>query len=138
MRSTLSTPWVEEVRALLAEDKLDGLLTVGHMEAMTMQEWQHARDAGVAVVQVGFRNPKIAPLCSVQPDYEVIGRTMAELIFSHIPLSAVWCSVPEIPNGSNMPASCRGLRIICRRTVRRTAFIWTIPAASAQRHRGTS
>ena len=72
---------VEEVRALLAEDKLDGLLTVGHMEAMTMQEWQHARDAGVAVVQVGFRNPKIAPLCSVQPDYEVIGRTMAELIF---------------------------------------------------------
>ncbi len=40
--------------ALLAEDKLDGLLTVGHMEAMTMQEWQHARDAGVAVVQVGL------------------------------------------------------------------------------------
>lgn len=68
MRSALSTPaeW-KEVRALLAEDKLDGLLTVGHMEAMTMQEWQHARDAGVAVVQVGFRNPKIAPLCSVQP-----------------------------------------------------------------------
>ena len=85
---------VEEVRALLAEDKLDGLLTVGHMEAMTMQEWQHARDAGVAVVQVGFRNPKIAPLCSVQPDYEVIGRTMAELIFSHIPSfgSVVLCA----------------------------------------------
>ncbi len=82
------------MRALLAEDKLDGLLTVGHMEAMTMQEWQHARDAGVAVVQVGFRNPKIAPLCSVQPDYEVIGRTMAELIFSHIPSfgSVVLCA----------------------------------------------
>ena len=77
---------VEEVRALLAEDKLDGLLTVGHMEAMTMQEWQHARDAGVAVVQVGFRNPKIAPLCSVQPDYEVIGRTMAELDLQPYPL----------------------------------------------------
>ena len=46
------------------------------------------------MVQVGFRNPKIAPLCSVQPDYEVIGRTMAELIFSHIPSfgSVVLCA----------------------------------------------
>ena len=46
------------------------------------------------MVQVGFRNSKIAPLCSVQPDYEVIGRTMAELIFSHIPSfgSVVLCA----------------------------------------------
>ena len=44
---------VEQVRALLAEDKLDGLLTVGHLEALSRQEWQHVRDSGVAVVQVG-------------------------------------------------------------------------------------
>jgi len=85
---------VEEVRALLAEDKLDGLLTVGHLEALTSQEWQHVRDTGVAVVQVGFGNPQTAPLCSVQPNYEVIGKTMAELIFSHIPSfgSVVLCA----------------------------------------------
>ena len=39
---------VEQVRALLAEDKLDGLLTVGHLEALSRQEWQHVRDSGVA------------------------------------------------------------------------------------------
>ena len=52
------------------------------------------RDSGVAVVQVGFSNPQSAPLCSVQPNYEVIGRTMAELIFSHIPVfgSVVLCA----------------------------------------------
>ena len=85
---------VEQVRALLAEDKLDGLLTVGHLEALSRQEWQHVRDSGVAVVQVGFSNPQSAPLCSVQPNYEVIGRTMAELIFSHIPVfgSVVLCA----------------------------------------------
>lgn len=85
---------VEQVRALLAEDKLDGLLTVGHLEGLTRQEWQHVHDSGVAVVQVGFSNPQIAPLCSVQPNYEVIGRTMAELIFSHIPSfgSVVLCA----------------------------------------------
>lgn len=49
---------VEQVRALLAEDKLDGLLTVGHLEALSRQEWQHVRDSGVAVVQVGFSNPQ--------------------------------------------------------------------------------
>ena len=71
---------VEQVRALL--------------EALSRQEWQHVRDSGVAVVQVGFSNPQSAPLCSVQPNYEVIGRTMAELIFSHIPVfgSVVLCA----------------------------------------------
>ena len=85
---------VEQVRALLAENKLDGLLTVGHIEAITPQEWASVRENGVAVVQVGFENPQVAPLCCVQPDYEVIGRTMAELIFSHIPSfgSVVLCA----------------------------------------------
>ena len=57
-------------------------------------EQVRVRDSGVAVVQVGFSNPQSAPLCSVQPNYEVIGRTMAELIFSHIPVfgSVVLCA----------------------------------------------
>lgn len=89
-----SSQAVEQVRALLAEGKLDGLLTVGHMEGLTPQEWQDLRETGVPVVQVGFGNPRIMPLCSVQPNYEVIGRTMAELIFSHIPSfgSVVLCA----------------------------------------------
>lgn len=89
-----SSSAVAQVRELLAEDKLDGLLTVGHLEALSRQEWQHVRDSGVAVVQVGFSNPQAEPLCSVQPNYEVIGRTMAELIFSHIPSfgSVVLCA----------------------------------------------
>lgn len=71
----------------------------------------------MAVVQVGFRNPKIAPLCSVQPDYEVIGRTMAELIFSHIPSfgSVVLCA--GNPKWEQHAQHCaRVWMIICRRT----------------------
>ena len=63
-----SSSAVAQVRELLAEDKLDGLLTVGHLEALSRQEWQHVRDSGAAVVQVGFSNPQAEPLCSVQPD----------------------------------------------------------------------
>lgn len=85
---------VEEVRALLAEDKLDGLLTVGHMEAMTSGVGSMPGDAGVQWCRWGLETRRSHPLCSVQPDYEVIGRTMAELIFSHIPSfgSVVLCA----------------------------------------------
>lgn len=76
---------VDEVRALLADGQVDGLLTVGHMDAFTQAEWDGIEKRGVPVVQIGNDNAKSHSMCCVQPDYRVIGRTMAELLLGHIP-----------------------------------------------------
>lgn len=93
-RDPSSTPEFQQLRTLLAENKLDGLLTAGHIGLLSSGDWQRLQQSGVAVVQVGFENPRSRPLCCVQPDYDVIGRTMAELVFSHIPPfgSVVMCA----------------------------------------------
>lgn len=81
----LGSSTLQQVQALAAEKKLDGLLTAGHIDPLTPEEWQRAKQTGLTVVQIGFQNRLIEPLCCVQPDYEVIGRTMAELVLGHIP-----------------------------------------------------
>lgn len=73
------------LRELLREKKVDGLLTVGHMNAFSEEEWRQLQADGVTVVLIGSDNPGSGRLCCVQPDYNVIGRTMAELILSRIP-----------------------------------------------------
>lgn len=89
-----SSSAVEAVRTLLREDKLDGLLTVGYLSGLSREDTLRLNKTGAAaMVQIGFENPDLEPLCCVQPDYEVIGRTMAELVFTHIPSfgSVVMC-----------------------------------------------
>lgn len=76
---------VDMLRSLAREHKIDGLLTVGHIDALAPQEWQQMKADGIAVVLISSRNAGCEPLCCVQPDYDVIGRTMAELIVSRIP-----------------------------------------------------
>lgn len=76
---------VEQLRGLVRERRIDGLLTVGHMDSITSQDWQEMKEQGIAVVLISSRNAGSGYLCCVQPDYDVIGRTMAELIVSRIP-----------------------------------------------------
>lgn len=76
---------VDCLRALIREHKIDGLLTVGHMDGLSAQEWQQLKSDGIAVVLLSSKNVNCDFLCCVQPDYDVIGRTMAELIVSRIP-----------------------------------------------------
>ena len=73
------------LRELIEEHRIDGLLTVGHMDALSAGEWDAMNRDGIAVVQTGSDNALSHSLCCIQPDYDVIGRTMAELIFSRIP-----------------------------------------------------
>lgn len=73
------------LRRMLQEKRVDGLLTVGHMNAFSKQEWQQLHGSGVAVVLLNSNNPASGSLCCIQPDYDVIGRTMAELILSRVP-----------------------------------------------------
>lgn len=74
-----------QLRDMLREKKVDGLLTVGHMNAFSQEEWQQLHNGGVTVVLLSSDNPASSSLCCIQPDYDVIGRTMAELILSRVP-----------------------------------------------------
>lgn len=76
---------VDRLRAALEEKKVDGLLTVGHMNAFDKREWQSFQKAGISVAMIISDNPDSESLFCVQPNYDVIGRTMAELILSRIP-----------------------------------------------------
>lgn len=82
------------LRAMISEGKVDGILTVGHMDVFTQAEWDSMKRSGISIVQINSDNPQSHALCCVQPDYSVIGRTMAELITSHIPAfgSIVLCA----------------------------------------------
>lgn len=76
---------LQRLRELLREKKIDGLLTVGYMNALQPQEWEQIRQDGILVAQIVSDNPASHSICCVQPDYEVVGRTMAELILSRLP-----------------------------------------------------
>lgn len=84
-RDSSLTAKADELRALLDIGRIDGLLTVGLMDAFSDKEWESIAKAGIPVVQIGYDRPQSRSLCCVQPDYQVIGRTMAELILGHIP-----------------------------------------------------
>lgn len=65
---------------LLDGNRPDGLLTIGYMNGECRTLLRRLKKAGVPVVLVGS---DVAPgdrLCCVQPDYDIVGRTVAELI----------------------------------------------------------
>lgn len=75
---------LELFRTLLREEKLDGFLTVGHTELLPEKDWDMLRERGIPVVLINSDRESCEALCCVKPDYEVIGRTMAELMVSHV------------------------------------------------------
>lgn len=71
---------------LIRQDRLNGILTVGHLsDSATVQGWKEINERNIPVVCIGSEHKVSNHICCVQPEYEVIGRTMAELIISHIP-----------------------------------------------------
>lgn len=76
---------LDAMRMLLREQKVDGLLTVGYMSGLSQRDWQQLQAEGVAVSLIGSDNQYSNRLCCVLPDYDIIGRTMAELILDRIP-----------------------------------------------------
>ena len=79
-----SSDGYQRFKQVLSGGDLDGLLVAGHIELSRMPEWEAAVRNGISVVQVGFTNPRIPCLCCVQPNYDIIGRTMAELVLNRI------------------------------------------------------
>lgn len=74
-----------KIREQILSDLPDGLLITGHSDILTMQDWETLHDAGVAVSLIGADLPQSYRILCVQPDYDIVGRTMAELVLSRIP-----------------------------------------------------
>lgn len=75
-----------QLRMMTREHRLHGILTVGNIDEITSKEdWREIQNAGIAVVCITSELKMGGYLCCIQPEYEVIGRTMAELITSRIP-----------------------------------------------------
>lgn len=75
----------DEVESLYQAGKLDGLLTVGFMDDFGPALSQGMERFNIPMVLVGDDVPQSDRLCCVQPDYEIVGRVMAELITRQIP-----------------------------------------------------
>jgi LacI family transcriptional regulator len=82
-----------EIRQRVADGRVDGLLTVGTID-FTGDDWAEIARKGVSVGFVtvapqNFRDFR----CCVESNYRVIGRTMAEMIVSHIePYGSIFLS----------------------------------------------
>lgn len=75
----------EELAALLQAGRLDGLLTVGFMDDFGPAFSADLDRYKIPMVLVGDDVPQSERLCCVQPDYEIVGRVMAELLVGRIP-----------------------------------------------------
>lgn len=77
-----------EIAGLADLGKIDGLLTVGFMDDFGHDMPTKLSGLRLPVILVGEDLPYSNRLCCVQPDYQIIGRTMAELIVRQIPENA--------------------------------------------------
>ncbi len=75
----------DELTELLAHSEVDGLLTLGYTDIRGKISFQRFIDKNIPVMLVGNDLVQSGRLCCVQPNYQIIGRTMAELIVRQIP-----------------------------------------------------
>lgn len=69
----------------LGEHKLDGLLTVGYLGRSGVSALRNICRQGSRIVLIGGDVPQINRLCCVQPNYSIIGMTIAELLIRQAP-----------------------------------------------------
>ncbi|MCR5843926.1 MAG: LacI family DNA-binding transcriptional regulator [Oscillospiraceae bacterium] len=75
----------KRIYAALEEKKLEGILVTGHSELFSARDWEEFCARDIAVSLLGADMPGSHRIFCVMPDYEIIGRTMAELLLSRIP-----------------------------------------------------
>lgn len=78
----------DELNRLLEQGGIDGLLTVGYMEGRSKLALQKIIQQEIPTILVGGDIPQFERLCCVQPNYQIIGRTMAELLVSQSPANS--------------------------------------------------
>lgn len=73
-----------ELKERIAEKQIDALLTVGHIDLLDDEDWQRMELNEVLITFVNSERRHTKYLTCVEPYYDVIGRTMAELMTSRI------------------------------------------------------
>lgn len=74
----------DRINNLLEKNKIDGLLTVGHMVNYGAMSIKKFIKKEIPVVLINTDLPESNRLCCIQPDYKIIGRTLAELVTDQI------------------------------------------------------
>jgi LacI family transcriptional regulator len=74
----------DQLLEMVQERTVAGILTVGHIDCFSQSEWDDFHAQGIQVVTMGSKNTKAHTTCCICPDFEIIGRTMAELILDKI------------------------------------------------------
>lgn len=75
----------EELEDLYERQELDGLLcAVSYMDSRSRLALQRFTEKDVSVVLIGEDIPELLKVCCVQPNYDVIGRTIMELLTRQI------------------------------------------------------
>lgn len=94
---------INQLKKLINKGEVDGILTVGNLDSdnITPQDWNVFSNLGVAVVFIISQNHHSSSICCVQPDYKVIGRTMAELICGRV---AEYGSILMVAGNPNWPS----------------------------------
>lgn len=79
----------QQLARLLEEDAVDAALTLGYMNRECRAALAKLKKKGIPVVLVGSDTAPAERLCCVQPDYDVVGRTVAELLAWQAPSGAM-------------------------------------------------
>ena len=74
----------EKAHGLISAERVDGILTAGHVDLLTAHDQELMRERHIPVVYVNSEPDAKDYLCCVEPYYDAIGRTMAELITERI------------------------------------------------------
>ncbi len=75
----------EVLNMLLKNGNIGGLLTTAETDAMGIDAIRRLSHAGTPVMLVTTDAPATGRICCVQPNYEITGRIMAELVTNQIP-----------------------------------------------------
>lgn len=92
---------LEQLDRLLEAGELDGLVLHGNRCPYTAEQLRRYVDGGLALALVDTDIPESGRLCCVAADYQILGRTMAELVVGRIPScgSILLCAGrPEYPS----------------------------------------
>lgn len=79
----------QQLSRLLAEESVDGALTLGYMNRECRSALRRFTKKKIPVVLVGSDTSPVERLCCVQPDYDVVGRSVAELLSWQAPEGTV-------------------------------------------------
>lgn len=75
----------DELTNLLKRTEVDGLLTADCTDSYSKAALLQFKKKGIPIILVGNDIMQSGRLCCVQPNYQIIGRTLAELLMRQIP-----------------------------------------------------